>query len=74
MNFAVTSQVAIDTITRVGLKIVGAIALFIVGRWLIKLAVRLTTKALDRQHLDPTIMRYIGSALGVTLNVVLIVA
>jgi small conductance mechanosensitive channel len=74
MNYNLSPQVAIDVLTRLGLKILGAIALFVIGRWLIKLAVALTTKALNRQHLDPTIMRYIGSALGVTLNIVLVVA
>ncbi|HMK28577.1 MAG TPA: mechanosensitive ion channel family protein [Terriglobales bacterium] len=74
MNYNITPQVVIETLTRLGLKVLGAIALFIVGRWLIKLALALTTKALNRQQLDPTIVRYISSALGVILNVVLIVA
>src|ERR1700751_2985979 len=74
MNYNVTPQVAIDVLTRVGLKILGAVALFIIGRWLIKLAVALLTRALNREHFDSTIVRYISSAIGVTLNIVLIVA
>ncbi|HXZ81321.1 MAG TPA: mechanosensitive ion channel family protein [Terriglobales bacterium] len=74
MNYNITPQVVMDTLTRVGLKILGAIALFIIGRWLIRLALALTTKALNRQRLDATIVRYISSALGIILNVVLIVA
>lgn len=74
MNFSVTPQIAIDTLTRVGLKILGALVLYIIGRWLIKLALALMTKTLNRQHLDATIVRYISSALNVTLNVVLIMA
>lgn len=71
---SITPQIVIDVITRVGLKIMGAAALFIIGRWLIKLAIALTRRALQSQHLDATIVRYITSALGVTLNVILVVA
>jgi small conductance mechanosensitive channel len=74
MNYSVSSQVVIDVLTRVGLKVLGAIALFMIGRWLIRLALALTTRALNRQRLDATIVRYISSALGVILNVVLVVA
>ena len=57
-----------------GLKVLGAIALYIVGRWLIGLARTLIQKALERQKVDPTIVRYLGSLIAVTLNIVLIVA
>ena len=58
----------------VGLKLLGALALWIVGRWLIRLASKLVTRGLSRQNLDPTLINYIGSSLGVLLNIVLIVA
>jgi small conductance mechanosensitive channel len=74
MNYNVTAQVVIDVLTRVGLKVLGAIALFMIGRWLIKLALSLSTRGLNKQRLDSTIVRYITSALGVILNVVLVVA
>lgn len=70
-SFATT---AVSVITDLGLKILGAIALLIVGRWLIRLTTNLVGKALKRQHLDATIVGYIRSSLGVLLNVVLIVA
>jgi len=62
------------TLTTVGLKILGAIAVWIVGRWLIGLAVRLVSTALTRQKVDPTLLRYIGNIVSVALNVVLVVA
>ena len=74
MNYNVTPQFLIDTFTRLGLKILGAIVLFVIGRWLIKIASRLVTKALTHQKMDATIARYISSALSVTLNVVLFIA
>ena len=53
----ITPQVALDAIPRVGLKILSAAALFVVGRWLINLALALTQKALQSQHLDAPIVR-----------------
>jgi small conductance mechanosensitive channel len=57
-----------------GLKALGAIAVWLVGRWLIGFVVRLLSRALTRQHVDPTLMRYLGNILTVALNVVLVVA
>jgi small conductance mechanosensitive channel len=55
-------------------KIAGAIALWLVGRWLISFAVKLCTRALAGQQLDVTLTRYTDTALRVLLNVALIVA
>jgi small conductance mechanosensitive channel len=55
-------------------RILGAIALWLVGRWLIRLALRLLTRALAKQNLDATLSRYVETALSVVLNVALIVA
>jgi small conductance mechanosensitive channel len=57
-----------------GLKVLGAIAVFIVGRWLIGMATRLVGAAMTRQHLDPTVQRYLVSLIAVALNVILVVA
>jgi small conductance mechanosensitive channel len=61
-------------LTTFGLKVAGAIAVWIIGRWLIALAARLLFSALDRQHVDPTLQRYIGNIVRVALNIVLVVA
>jgi small conductance mechanosensitive channel len=60
--------------TEVGMKILAAIAFWIIGRWLIGLAGRMLQAALGKQKVDPTLMRYIGSFVAVTLNIVLVVA
>ena len=57
-----------------GLKAIGAIAVFIVGRWLINLVTRLVGAAMTRQELDPTVQRYMVSFITVALNIVLVVA
>ena len=57
-----------------GLKVIGAIAVFIVGRWLISVATRLLGAAMERQRVDPTVQRYLVSFVTIALNIVLVVA
>lgn len=68
------TQTTVAILTAVGLKVLGAIALFIIGRWLIRLCGSLVTRALSRQQFDSTIVNYIRSSLSVLLNIVLVVA
>ena len=67
-------RTAVATLTHVGLMILGAIVLLIVGRWLIGFAVNLITRSLEKQRVDPTLLRYVGNIVSVILNVALIVA
>jgi small conductance mechanosensitive channel len=57
----------------IGLKVLGAIALYIVGRMLIGVAGTLIQKALERQKVEPTVVRYIGNAINVALNILLVI-
>lgn len=52
----------------------GAIAIWIIGRWLIGMAVRLISSSLERQKVDITLARYMGTIVSGTLTVILIVA
>ncbi|RXZ43427.1 mechanosensitive ion channel family protein [Crenobacter cavernae] len=63
-----------DVAIQVGLNLVAAIVLWLVGRWLIGLATRLLDVQLEKRGLDPTLRRYAHSFLSVTLTIVLIVA
>jgi len=63
-----------DILVTVGLKVLGAIVVWIVGRWLIGLAMRLLAAGLNRQHVDATLVRYLVSFLTIALNVILVVA
>lgn len=58
-----------------GLKILGAIAAWIVGRWLIGLAVRLIGAGLEKgRKLDATLIQYLKSIISVTLTLILVLA
>ncbi len=67
-------QNAATTLVAVGLKVAGAAVLWLIGRWLISFAIRMLGRALDRQHFDVTIARYAQTALGIVLNIALVVA
>jgi len=67
-------QYVATTLTDLGLKILGAFALWIVGRWMIGLAIKMIGKAMTKQHVDPTLIRWIQNATGALLNIALAVA
>lgn len=72
-NIAHWQNLVIDTAAAFGVKIIAAIAFWVVGRWLIGLAERAVRGSLERQKVDPTVMRYIGGVLTVTLNILLVI-
>jgi len=65
---------ALLILMQVGMKVLGAVVIWIVGRRLIRLASALIGRALDRQHLDPTIVGYVRASVGVVLTLALVVA
>jgi small conductance mechanosensitive channel len=58
-----------------GLKLLGALAAWIVGRWIIGLAVRGFSAAMSRgQRIDATLTKYLCSIMNVVLTIVLVLA
>jgi small conductance mechanosensitive channel len=55
-------------------KLVGAIALWIVGGWLIQLSMRILRRSLVHSSLDTTVISYLLNVLGAVLRVILVVA
>jgi small conductance mechanosensitive channel len=74
MNWDSVIKTIETTVTGVGLQVVGAIVLYIVGRWLINFAVGLVQKGLSRQKIEPTLLRFIGNTISVVLNITLVIA
>jgi small conductance mechanosensitive channel len=65
---------AAPIVTAVMLKVVGAIILYVIGRWLIGLSIRLLSRVLTGRRFDATLTRYVVNILAISLNVVLVVA
>ena len=63
----------LTNIAQLGLKVIGAILIWFVGRWLIGLVVRMAHKAAEGRKLDPTLLRYLDTILSVVLNILLAV-
>ena len=58
-----------------GIKLLTAIVAWIIGRWLINLAVGLIGKAFERGgKIDATLANYLKSIIAIVLNIVLILA
>lgn len=58
-----------------GLKVLGALAAWVIGRWLIGIAVGLIGKALEKgKRVDATLIQYLKSIISVLLTLVLILA
>lgn len=55
-------------------KVLGAIAVWIIGRRLINFAIGLAMQALRRQTVEETLLVYLASTLSVLLNIVLVLA
>ena len=66
-------QSAIPLLTAFGLKVLGAIVLWIIGRKLIEFGRRMVVRSL-KYPFDQTVATYIGTAVSVTLNIALIIA
>jgi small conductance mechanosensitive channel len=73
MDVSSMVQSAIPLLTYFALKVVGAIALWLIGRWLIRFAVAMLVRTL-KYPFDQTVAGYIGTATSVLLNIALIVA
>jgi small conductance mechanosensitive channel len=72
-NIQTVIQNAIPVLTYFVLKVIGAFALWIIGRRLIDFGTRLLVRSL-KFPFDQTVASYIGTAVKVLLNIVLIVA
>jgi small conductance mechanosensitive channel len=74
MEINTVIQSASATLLAAMWKIAGAVALWLVGRWLISLGLRLFVRALGRHQFDVTLTRYMETAIRIVLNIALIVA
>ncbi|MDP6674865.1 MAG: mechanosensitive ion channel [Gammaproteobacteria bacterium] len=60
--------------TDIGMKLVSAILIFLIGRWVAKLVVNAVRKALDKTDMEDTLERFLCNMLNAVLLVVVIIA
>lgn len=56
----------------IALKVLAALAFWIIGRWLIGRVIALMQAAMNRNHVDPTLTKYLGSIIAIALNIALV--
>lgn len=74
MNWENLGQNLLIWAAQFGVKILGAILLWVVGRALISFAISLLKRALMKRPIEPTVINYLASTVSVLLNITLIVA
>src|SRR5499427_2067314 len=72
MDMAAIQTFVSTTLIDVGMKVLAAIAFWVVGRWIINSVVRVMQAAMGRNHFDPTLTKYLGSIVAITLNIALV--
>jgi len=72
LNLGAAWATAQTMITAVGLQVLGAIVIYIIGRWVIGFVLRGLQKLLVREKFDPTLSRFMGNTLAVVLNLILV--
>jgi small conductance mechanosensitive channel len=53
-------------------KVLAALAFWVIGRWLIGQVIKVIQIAMSRNAIDPTLTKYLGSIIAVILNIVLV--
>ncbi len=71
MDIASIKQLLGTTALDLALKVLAALAFWFIGRWLIGRVVSVMRAALNRNHVDPTLIKYLGSIVAVALNIAL---
>jgi small conductance mechanosensitive channel len=69
-----TIQGLVATAVAIGLRVAGAIVIYLVGRALINWVIHLVQRTLERQKVDPTLLRYVGTVISVLANIALVIA
>lgn len=57
-----------------GTKVLGAIALWIIGGIVINFVIKLSTNSMTTRKVDPTLIKYVDSSIRVLLRIVLVIA
>lgn len=60
------------TLTELAIKVAAAIAFWVIGRWLIGKVIGLIQTGMNRNNVDSTLTKYLGSIVAIALNIALV--
>ena len=72
MDIALLQTFLTTTAIDIGLKIVAALAFWVIGRWIIGRVISVMQAVMNRNQIDPTLTKYLGSIVNVALNIALV--
>jgi len=72
MDMTSIQQFLSTTVTELAIKIIAAIAFWVIGRWLIGKVIGLIQAGMNRNNVDPTLTKYLGSIVAIALNIALV--
>ena len=72
MEIAAVQTFLTTTAVDIAIKLVAAIAFWVVGRWIIGRVITLTQAVMNKNAIDPTLTKYLGSIINVALNIALV--
>ncbi len=72
LNFEPIQQFLSTTALELLFKIVAAIVFWVLGRWLIARVISVMSATMNRNHVDPTLTKYLGSIVAGALNIALV--
>ena len=72
MDLSSVQQFISTTLSELAVKILAAIAFWVVGRWIIGKVISIVQRGMSRNNVDPTLTKYLGSIVAVALNIALV--
>ncbi len=72
MNWDVLLDKLINLSTTLGSKLLAAIIIFLIGRWIVKRLKKLVSNILERRHVEASLSTFTRSLINITLNFLLI--
>jgi len=67
-------QKGYELVTLFGVKIIAALAVFIIGRWVAKYLGNLAQRLMEKRHVDPTLTKFVASLTYIALLAFVIIA
>ena len=72
--FSENSELISQYIVPWGIKVVAAILIYIIGRWVAKLVVKSVVKLMERSNVDESLRQFVGNIIAAVLTVFIIIA
>ncbi len=67
-------NINMDLLSQIGIRLITAIAIFYIGKWIVKILTNLTRKAMTRANVEKTLENFLGNMMYYTLMAAVVIA